>query len=129
LIEKNQQNILLEELVPKFIRETKKKMRKERKKHERFQNSNEKEDIPTIRIMDLPRNASFDDVCKLVNSFNSKRIKLPRDTKNLEQKNRGYAFISFENHKQAELNYIFRQLNLIFTFKYKKLKNIATFSV
>lgn len=110
LIQKNQQNILLKELVPKFRRETGKKIQKqEQDKSQKFQNSDEIEETPTIRILDLPRNASFDDIRILVHSFKSKHIKLPRDNENSKHNNRGYAFITFDNHLQAE--YALKSLN------------------
>merc|ERR1719361_2045633 len=58
------------------------------------------EDTPTIRILDIPTNATFHDLLDLVRPFNNKRANLPRDPEGFNN-NRGVAYVSFHTHEDA----------------------------
>lgn len=58
------------------------------------------ESTPTIRILDIPTNTTFQDLLQLVSIFHSKRIKLPRDQEG-QAENRGFAFVTFDSHDDA----------------------------
>lgn len=64
-------------------------------------NTEDMEETPTIRILDIPRNTSFQDLLQLVSGFRSKRIKLPRDQLQQDQ-NRGFAFVTFDSYSDAK---------------------------
>jgi len=69
--------------------------------------SSEIEKLPTIRILDLPRETSFHDIRDLVRGFNSKKIKLPKDNNRRPdavdgvEYNRGFAFVQFSCEEDA----------------------------
>ena len=63
----------------------------------------EMEDTPTIRLLDIPTNTQFHDLLDLVRVFHSLKIKLPRDQDYPDgSRNRGFAFITFSSHEDAE---------------------------
>lgn len=58
------------------------------------------ESTPCIRLFDLPRNTTFDDLRCLLRQFYSTNIKLPRD-RDYPGCNRGFAFITFNSEEFA----------------------------
>lgn len=58
------------------------------------------ESTPCIRLFDLPKNTTFDDVKSLLRQFYSTKITLPRDRENPGW-NRGFAFITFNSEEVA----------------------------
>jgi len=63
----------------------------------------EMEDTPTIRLLDIPRLTTFHELLDLCRSFRSSKIKLPRDLDYPKgSRNRGFAFIKFNSHADAE---------------------------
>jgi len=113
LLQKSAAHSLLEEIAPKHVIEgesnkNKKAAVKEpmgfgfgRGNRGRYSDVHQMEETPTIRLLDIPRSTSFEDLRALVNGFHSKRIKLPRDQSDQDQ-NRGFAFVTFATHQDAK---------------------------
>lgn len=107
IVNRSQQETLLSEIIPDFMRQEKTESQKKRRPissrfGRRLPNVTEMEDTPTIRLLDIPRNTTFQDLLDLVKGFHSRRIKLPRDHECPDHKNRGFAFITFDSHDAAE---------------------------
>jgi len=67
----------------------------------------QQEENPTIRILDLPRNATFNDIRSLVYPFHSKKVSLPKDSRGEQNEagdypNRGFAFAQFASRADGE---------------------------
>jgi len=64
----------------------------------------EMENTPTIRLLDIPTDTQFHDLLDLVRDFHSLKIRLPRDQDYPDgrSRNRGFAFITFSSHEDAE---------------------------
>lgn len=104
MLKKNEQDALIQDIIPEHILKgesqgPKKKANKSLSHMDR--RNDEFEDTPTIRILDIPRQTTFADLRELVRRFHSQRIKLPRD-QNSENENRGFAFVTFDSHSDAE---------------------------
>jgi len=109
LFKKSETQTLFESFLPKHLVDQTKKQAAGTKKlapnpfgPRKFRSTEEMEDTPTIRILDIPRSATFQDLLTLVSGFRSKRIKLPRDQMNTDH-NRGFAFVTFDEYRDAKV--------------------------
>lgn len=110
MMNRSQQETLLQEIIPEFLRKEQQEPKKIRRtiggRYSRGGRGppdvTEMEDTPTIRLLDIPTNTTFQDLLDLVKGFHSRRIKLPRDHDQPDNRNRGFAFITFDSHKDAE---------------------------
>lgn len=108
-IKRPQQEILLSEIIPVHLRQDKSETAKPKRMADRYgrygrrPDTTEMEDTPTIRLLDIPTNTQFHDLLDLVRVFHSLKIKLPRDHDYSDgSRNRGFAFITFSSHVDAE---------------------------
>jgi len=109
IVNRSIQDELISQIIPDALRVPEKdQSQKKRRPMSRYArggkmpNVTEMEDTPTIRLLDIPRNTTFQDLLDLVKGFHSRRIKLPRDHECPDHKNRGFAFITFDTHEAAE---------------------------
>lgn len=109
IMKRSQQETLLQEIIPEHLRQDKSEQKKVRRPADRYgrygrrADTTEMEDTPTIRLLDIPTNTQFHDLLDLVRVFHSLKIKLPRDQDYPDgSRNRGFAFITFSSHEDAE---------------------------
>lgn len=109
LMKRSQQEELMIDIIPAHLRTDKTEKKQVRRDRElgrgrgRRADTTEMEDTPTIRLLDIPRNTTFHDLLDLVRVFHSLKIKLPRDRDVPDgSMNRGFAFITFSSHEDAE---------------------------
>lgn len=108
------QDALLAEIMPTWLKQQENKAKGTLKKYTpkfSMQNMNpmhsQQEENPTIRILDLPRNATFNDIRQLVFPFRSKKVSLPKDNRGVKNEhgdfpNKGFAFVQFSSRSDAE---------------------------
>jgi len=110
IMKRSAQETLLSEIIPEHLRQDKSQEKKPRRMADRYgrrygsrADTTEMEDTPTIRLLDIPTNTQFHDLLDLVRVFHSLKIKLPRDQDYPDgSRNRGFAFITFSSHEDAE---------------------------
>jgi len=104
---RSEQEELISQIIPDHLRVDKNDVKKVRRSGFRTRreraDTTEMEDTPTIRLLDIPRLTTFHDLLDLCRSFRSSKIKLPRDHDYPDgTHNRGFAFITFNSHDDAE---------------------------
>jgi len=115
VLNKNQTTVMMSSIIdlPNVAGANKtQQKRRERQPNQRSMHT-EFDDKPTIRIMEIERDATYDDIKALIRPFDSSaKIKLPKE-RDPEQRrrgekpsndapNRGFAFVTFSSHSIAE---------------------------
>jgi len=109
------QDAMLAEIMPTWLKQQSNKAKGDtlKKYTPKFSMANanpmhsQQEENPTIRILDLPRNATFNDIRQLVFPFRSKKVSLPKDNRGEKNEhgdfpNKGFAFVQFSSRSDAE---------------------------